>query len=215
MIICRTKKISKLSSSFIKAKPIAVIKWVVLSLVMVAIMVIGIINVGSSSRELFGWIILLVMIGFEVIMLTSVKKADNEFNAFVIMNDGKIFFINFGNIFMNSKLFGEPYKFSHSKIRLFMEWFKAAKRMKDYSEEDKIDAFASNDSVLSFGHYVEKIFCVKSNKKYIIAKVRLKQCNAVQSNILTEFTKTIRIPKNFENAELLENEFRAAAEKQF
>ncbi|MDE6775409.1 MAG: hypothetical protein K2J37_03795, partial [Ruminococcus sp.] len=73
--------------------------------------------------------------------------------------------------------------------------------------------FIMNDSVLNFGHYVKKIFSVKSNRKYIIIKVRLKQCNAVQSNILTEFTKTIRIPKNFENAGFLESKLRSAVER--
>lgn len=212
MIICRTEKVSKLSSSFIKAKPLAVIKWVVLALVMVAIMVIGIINVGSGSREIFGWIVLLAMAGFMVIMITSVARSDNEFNAFVIMDDGKIIFINFGNIFMNSRLLGEPYKFSHSKIRVFMEWFKAAKRMKDYSNGDALDAFAVSDAVLGAGHYVERIFSVKSNNKYIIAKLRLKKCRTIEGELFTEFTKTIRIPKDFENAELLENVFMAAAD---
>ncbi|MCM1006616.1 MAG: hypothetical protein NC485_01605 [Ruminococcus flavefaciens] len=212
MIICRTEKVSKLSSNFIKAKPLAVIQWVVLALVMVAIMVIGIINVGSSSREIFGWIILSAMVGFMVLMLTSVARSDNEFNAFVVLDDGKIIFINFGNIFMNSKLFGEPYKFSHSKIRICVEWFKAAKRMKGYSNGEVLDAFAASNAVLGAGHYVERTFSVKSSNKYIIAKLRLKKCRTIEGELFTEFTKTIRIPKDFENAELLENELRAAAD---
>lgn len=213
MKICRTENVNGLSRSFIKAKPLAVIKWVVLAIVLVAVIVIITVTVGSSSMEFVGWIDLLIMVGFIILMATSVARSEKTFNAFVMLDNGEIIYINLGNVFMNNSLFGEETIFSHSKIRMIAAWFKTAKRMKDYSDADKLDAFITKKDVLICTHFIQKVFSVKSNDKYIFAKLRLKKCQSIKGELFTEFTKKVRIPKNFENADSLENELRAAAEK--
>lgn len=168
----------------------------------------------SDNPEAVSWIFLTVMIFYVILICSQVKKADSYFNSFIVNYKGKLIFINLGNMFMNSNstLFGGQ-NYNVNTLKVFIKWFKAAERMKMFQNERDFDTFILS-SVLSFGYYVEKIFSVKSNRKYIIIKVRLKPCNAVQSNILTEFTKKIRISKNFKNAGFLETELRSAIEKQ-
>lgn len=212
MMICRTPDIRKLSSKFIKAKPLAVLLWVFIALVLCALMTVALII--SNNPETISWIFLSTMIFYTIVLCNQVSRTDSYFNAFVINDKGKLIFINLGNIFMNSRLFGGQHDIVNTPLKVFIEWFKAAERMKMFQNERDFDTFILSDSVLNVGHYVEKIFSVKSNRKYIITKVRLKQCNAIKSNLLTEFTKTIRIPKNFENAGFLEIALRSAIEKQ-
>lgn len=201
MIICRTPDIKKLGSKFIKAKPLTVLLWVLIALILCAGLTTAIIT--SGNPRTVSWIFLAIMTVYNITLCTQASRADSYFNAFVVNDKGKLVFINFGGIFMNDTLFGGQYH-TTGKLRIFVDWFKAAGKMKKFQNEKDFDAFVTSDSVLSLGHYVEKVFSVKSSKKYIVAKLRLKQCNAVQSNILTEFTKTIRIPKSFENSQQLE-----------
>lgn len=210
MIICRTPDISRLGSKFIKAKPLSTLLWIFIALVLCTLMTVSLII--SDNPEVVSWIFLVVMIFYIILICSQVKKADTYFNSFVMNDKGKLIFINLGNIFMNSRLFGGQNNETNA-FKMFIEWFKAVERMKMFQNEQDFDTFIMSDSVLNLGHYVKKIFSVKSNRKYIIVKVRLKQCNSVQSNILTEFTKTIRIPKNFENAGFLESQLMPAVEK--
>lgn len=212
MMICRTSDTSRLGSKFIKAKPVSALLWIFTALVLCAFMATALII--SDNPEAVSWIFLAVMIFYVILICTQVKKADIYFNSFILNDEGELIFINLGNIFMNSRLFGGQYDTVNTPLKVFIEWFKTAERMKMFQNERDFDTFILSNSVLNLGHYVEKIFSVKNNRKYIITKVRLKQCNAVQSNILTEFTKTIRIPKNFKNARLLEIALRSAIEKQ-
>lgn len=211
MVICRISEIRTLGSKFIKAKPLSTLLWIFIALVLCILMTISLII--SDNPEVVSWIFLVAMIFYIILICSQVKKSDIYFNSFIMNDEGKLIFINLGNIFMNSRLFGGQNNETNA-FKMFIEWFKAAERMKMFQNEQDFDAFIMSDSVLNLGHYVKKIFSVKSNRKYIIAKVRLKQCNSVQSNILTEFTKTIRIPKNFENAGFLESQLRSAVEKQ-
>lgn len=211
MMICRTPNIRKLNSKFIKAKPLAALLWICIALVLCALMAVALIT--SNNPETISWIFLAVMIFYVTLICSQVKKADIYFNSFIVNYKGKLIFINLGNIFMNSRLFSGQHDIVNTPLKVFIEWFKAAERMKMFQNERDFDTFILS-SVLNVGHYVEKVLSVKSNRKYIITKVRLKQCNAIQSNILTEFTKTIRIPKNFKNAGFLETELRSAIEKQ-
>lgn len=212
MMICRTSDTSRLSSKFIKAKPVSALLWIFISLIICALITVALII--SNNPETISWIFLAVMIFYITLICTQVKKADIYFNSFILNDEGELIFINLGNIFMNSRLFGGQHDIVNTPLKVFIEWFKTAERMKMFQNERDFDTFIMSNSVLNLGHYVEKIFSIKSNRKYIIIKVRLKQCNAVQSNILTEFTKTIRIPKDFKNAGLLEIALRSAIEKQ-
>ncbi|MDE5569375.1 MAG: hypothetical protein K2I82_01815 [Ruminococcus sp.] len=212
MMICRTPDTSRLGSKFIKAKPVSALLWIFTVLVLCAFMATALII--SDNPETVSWIFLAVMIFYITLTCSQVKKADIYFNSFILNDKGELIFINLGNIFMNSRLFGGQHDTVNTPLKVFIEWFKTAERMKIFRNEQDFDTFIMSNSVLNLGHYVKKIFSVKSNRKYIIIKVRLKQCNAVQSNILTEFTKTISIPKNFKNAGFLETELRSAIEKQ-
>ncbi len=77
--------------------------------------------------------------------------------------------------------------------------------IKKFWNEEDFDNFIINDSVLNLRHYIKKVLNAKNSKKYIIVKVHLRKHNAVQSNILTEFNKTIRMHRSFINSEQLEN----------
>lgn len=205
MMICRTSEIRTLGSKFIKAKPLLVILFVFISLILCAAIAAAMII--SGEPEIVSWFFLITMIFYIIEIYKLVSRTDSYFNAFVADDNGTLIFINLGNIFMNPKLFGGQYS-DVSIYKIFFEWFKAAGRMKTFQNETDFDNFIMSGAVLNAGHYVEKVFSVKSRKKYIIAKVRLKQCNAVHSNILTEFTKTIRISKKFKNADILEMHLR-------
>lgn len=210
MMICRAPDIRKLSSRFIKAKPLFVILWVSIPLILCALMTAAMII--SDDPETVSWVFLGIMIFLIIVLCRLVRRKDTYFNSFVVNDKGSLIFINLGNIFMNSRLFGGQYNNANS-LKMFIIWFRAAKRMKMFQNERDFDAFIMSDPVLDLGHYVEKVFSVKSSRKYITARVRLKQCNSVQSNILTEFTKTIRIAKNFKNAGAIELVLGSAIEK--
>lgn len=203
MIVCRTSQPEKLRKNFIKAKPLAVVKWVTTILALTAAMTYIIIT-ETIPRELSGWIFLLAMSGFLTFMFTSISRTENKFNSFIIENNDNIIFLNLGNVFMNSRLFGEELNFSHSKIRLFIEWAKASNRMSEYSDGTELDKFITNDAVLGGGYYIKQILSIKNNSNCIIAKLRLKKCQTVKGELFTEYTKKVRIPKNYENASILE-----------
>lgn len=201
MTICRTSEIEKLGSKFIKAKPLLVILFVFIAIILCVSITAAIII--SGEPEIASWLFLMTMILYIIAICKLTIRADRCFNAFVAADNGTFIYINLGNIFMNSKLFGGQYS-DVNGVKVFFEWFKAAKRMKTFENEIDFDNFVMSAPALNCGHYVEKVFSVKSKKKYIIAKVRLKQCNSVQRNMLTVFTKKIRIPKDFINSGILE-----------
>ncbi len=201
MTVYRTPEVGKLGSKFIKAKPLLTLLFVFTSIILCIAVSIAMIITGEP--ETISWIFLITMIFYIITICRLVVMADICFNALVANDDGTLIYLNLGNVFMNPKLFGEQYH-DVSGLAIIIEWFKAAKRMKMFQNETDFDNFIMSRDVLSSGHYVKKVFQVKVKKKYIIAKVRLKQCNAVNSNMLTEFTKTIRIPKKFINSDISE-----------
>lgn len=202
MMICRTPDINKLGFKFIMARPLFVLLYIFVTLILCTLCTIAIII--SDNQEIMGWIFLVTVISDIIILCTHTIRSENYFNVFIENENKKIILINSGNIFTNNRLFGGKYH-PEGKLEVFINWFKAAGRMKKFQTEEDFDNFIMNDYVLSSGHYIKNVFKIKSSKKYIIAKIRLRQCNAMQSNMLTEFNKTVRIPRNFINSEQLEN----------
>lgn len=208
MIVCRTKKTRKLGKSFLIAKPLMVIGFSASIILLTILATTGFMIYRDSISESMFSLLFLIFVGIMILTLfISVKKSEEKFHAFVINDDGIIYVLDLGNVFMYSKAFGKV-SINGTPIHIFFDWFKGAKRMNSINNDDSFDKFLTSSIVINKAHYIEKLYEVSENDRYIKVKIRMKRNNPIKGELLTESDKTFKIPQDFENVDYLANQLK-------
>lgn len=206
MIICRTHKPERIHLRYLFGAPF--MAFVAMLVIMLLVIGIGVAETlfFDSHHEIIVISLPFIVVLFAVLFIRIITLSFSHITAYVATDrdgtaDTRIFCIYLHNTFLYSPYF----KTSRSMKKGFYSVFITAKRMREYADAQKLDTFLSTHDLI--GYEINEVLSLKENSKYLIAKVRMNE-RIVKGRRKRGFSKTLYIPRSFENFDRLESMLR-------
>lgn len=206
MTICRTHKPERIHLRYLFAAPF--MAFAAMLVIMLLAIGIGVAETVffDDYHEVIMIAMLILVIAWVIVFYKAIILGFSHITAYVATDrDGtaetRIFCIYLHNTFLYSPYFKTSGRMKKGAYSVYI----TAKRMRDYASAEKLDAFLSKHDLI--GYEINEVLSLKENSKYLIAKVRMNE-RVVRGKRKKGFSKTLYIPKSFDNFDKLESMLR-------
>ena len=207
MFICRCPiSATELANTFLRKRTLSIIIPVFASVFLTAllpvIIMLSFFISGFRDTSVFG-LFFLALIIITIIIVTRLNKRNRDrFVIFAADMANNVFCIDAAVLLNRNILFsGQRSGFSATeRFAAFSAWSEVSARMKRFDAEHNFDDYIASPAVINAGYAVTAVDTFKENSRCYTARVALRRANSPNGSCIM---RKIRIPKSFENSDMI------------